>query len=60
MASTNISCPRCGETVRRIKRRIIDRIVSFFKSVKRYQCEFCDWEDSIVTGSTKQPGKSQK
>jgi hypothetical protein len=58
MASKNIPCPRCGETVRRIKRRIIDRIVSYFKPVKRYQCEFCDWEDSIVTGSVKQPCKN--
>ena len=55
MTSKNIQCPRCGEPVRRIKRRIIDRIVSYFKPVKRYQCEFCDWEDSIVTGLVKQP-----
>jgi hypothetical protein len=58
MASKNIACPRCGETVRRIKRRLIDRIVSYFKPVKRYQCEFCDWEDSIVTGSVKQASKN--
>ena len=52
MISSNIQCPRCGEIVRRISRSMIDRIASWFKPVKRYQCEFCDWEDAIAVGST--------
>jgi len=36
---------------------MIDRIMSLFKPVKRYHCDFCDWEKSLLAGSAKQTGK---
>lgn len=44
-----MQCPCCGEIAHRVKRRWFDRIVSLFKRVKRYKCDFCDWEGSIVS-----------
>jgi len=57
MSSRNIPCPRCDDFACRIKRTMINRLMSLFKSVKRYRCDFCGWEDTIVSGAAKQPNK---
>lgn len=56
MAQGNIPCPRCGEIAYRIKRRWADRVVSLFKLVKRYKCDFCDWE-GLIARDPKPAGK---
>ena len=57
MASKNILCLRCDEPATRVKRRLIDRLVSLFKPVKRYRCDYCDWEATIEPGPAGQPNK---
>jgi len=42
-------CPRCGAAVLRIHRRPIDRLVAFFRPVRRYQCTSleCEWRGNL-------------
>ncbi|WP_349280980.1 hypothetical protein ABLV49_07425 [Polaromonas hydrogenivorans] len=54
-ANGKIVCPRCGELAPRVKRRLIDRVISLFKPVKRYRCEFCDWKQSVTSHSAPRP-----
>lgn len=43
-----IRCPRCKAPLYRIRRRLIDRIVSRFTLVFRYQCSnYCGWEGNL-------------
>jgi predicted RNA-binding Zn-ribbon protein involved in translation (DUF1610 family) len=39
-------CPKCGEHLERIRRRPLDRLLSLFVKVHRYQCQnhHCQWE----------------
>lgn len=47
------SCPQCNGPVERIRRRILDRIVSWIMPVYRYRCRMkgwgCDWEGNLRT-----------
>ena len=42
-------CPLCGGSVRRIRRRSEDRLVSLFVKVYRYSCNSraCGWEGCL-------------
>ena len=46
---TASQCPSCGEPVSRIHRRLVDRLVSLFRSKRRYRCEnpACRWEGNL-------------
>jgi hypothetical protein len=48
IASTD-QCPRCAGYLLRIRRRRIDRLMSIFKPVQRYQCQHysCRWKGNI-------------
>ena len=43
------SCPCCGGPLMRIARRPVDRLLSFFRSVHRYQCIVleCGWQGNL-------------
>jgi hypothetical protein len=42
-------CPRCGEPVFRIRRRLIDRVISVVRPVQRYRCDAlqCQWTGNL-------------
>lgn len=44
-------CPRCSGPVLRVRRRIIDRMISLFVPVHRYRCNAlgCTWEGNLRT-----------
>jgi hypothetical protein len=44
-----VSCPRCHAPVLRIHRRPIDRLVSLFSPLYRYQCTAleCEWTGNL-------------
>ncbi len=48
-AGGRIGCPRCGNDVVRIPRRLLDRLYSLFVPVHRYRCRqhACQWEGRI-------------
>ncbi len=49
MAISNCKCPLCAGYAVRIRRRYIDRIISLFNTVHRYQCQEykCRWKGNI-------------
>lgn len=48
-AKRKMSCPRCGGSIYRIRRRFVDRVISLFTAVRRYRCTDCDcrWEGNL-------------
>ena len=42
-------CPACGEPLTRIPRRPVDRLLSLFRPVHRYQCTVleCEWQGNL-------------
>jgi hypothetical protein len=52
-------CPRCRGEVRRVHRRLSDRVVNLVRPIHRYRCKssHCRWEGNI---DDKRPGKSKK
>jgi len=47
---SELTCPLCGKPyLRRINRRLIDRLFSVLIPVRRYRCEdfSCQWEGNI-------------
>jgi hypothetical protein len=47
-ASSGLRCPRCNGPIWRIKRRLVDRIVSLLTPVRRYHCSnYCGWEGNL-------------
>ena len=42
-------CPRCAGNLIRIRRRVIDRLLSLFVPVRRYECpnSFCGWKGNL-------------
>ena len=44
-------CPICHGPVDRVRRRFVDRLISFFKPIHRYRCRSkgwgCDWEGNL-------------
>jgi hypothetical protein len=49
------ACPLCGMALRRVKRRIRDRVLSVFRPVHRFRCEMlgCGWHGLMTVISTK-------
>lgn len=49
MFELSCPCPLCGEHAKRIHRRFIDRLISIFTPVQRYQCQnfSCSWKGNI-------------
>jgi len=45
-------CPKCHGPVDRVRRRLIDRLVSMIRPVKRYRCHDmgrdCDWVGNLA------------
>ena len=43
------NCPHCGHPLRRIRRRLVDRLLSVAYPVRRYQCQRvrCGWEGNL-------------
>lgn len=56
------ACPRCKGTAVRIRRRSIDRFISHFRTVHRYQCLslHCGWKGNLRPdyNHSKQPANS--
>jgi len=46
-------CPQCNSPVDRVRRRFLDRLVSWISPVHRYRCRVkglgCDWEGNLRT-----------
>jgi len=44
-------CPLCHGPVERVRRRFIDRLISFVTPIQRYRCRSkgwgCDWEGNL-------------
>jgi hypothetical protein len=42
-------CPRCAGNLLRIRRRVIDRLLSLFVPMHRYEClhSFCLWKGNL-------------
>jgi len=36
-------CPQCGNSIHRVHRRLLDRVVSLFAPMHRYLCHHCGW-----------------
>jgi hypothetical protein len=51
-------CPRCGGDAYRIRRRLIDRLLSLIVPLGRYSCEsfVCNWEGNLVVRSSRKNG----
>ena len=43
------SCPRCAGNLIRIRRRIVDRLLTLFVPVRRYECPYscCGWKGNL-------------
>lgn len=52
-------CPECNSPVRRVRRRLIDRIVSLITPVRRYRCCAygwgCNWRGNLRVRINKKP-----
>jgi hypothetical protein len=55
-------CPRCAGSVERVRRRLIDRIVSVFVPVRRYRCrnDACSWEGNLRSAGRSATGYSSR
>ena len=53
-------CPKCRGEVRRVHRRVRDRILNLVKPVRRYRCRnsHCRWEGDIFDGQKTKAKKS--
>lgn len=42
-------CPNCGQELRRVRRRLIDRFASGWRPVRRYRCRnpLCNWAGNL-------------
>ncbi|WP_172204288.1 hypothetical protein [Niveibacterium sp. COAC-50] len=47
-------CPLCASPIYRIRRRVLDRLLSWFTPVHRYQCSamHCRWEGNLLEQQT--------
>ncbi|MEP7209167.1 MAG: hypothetical protein ABI920_19715, partial [Casimicrobiaceae bacterium] len=41
------ACPKCGGDLVRVKRRLIDRVISLFGPVHRCACTQCRWRGRL-------------
>jgi hypothetical protein len=48
--ASELQCPQCDGKLRRVRRRLHERLLSFFLPVRRYQCLSwdCGWEGVIT------------
>jgi len=48
-AGVPVLCPVCGSSVRRVPRRLLDRVVNLLWEVKRFRCAnaMCGWEGNV-------------
>jgi hypothetical protein len=48
-AAVEVACPKCHGPVRRLRRTVMDRLISLFSPRRRYQCMRwdCGWEGAI-------------
>ncbi len=46
---SSLVCPLCAERLTRVRRRLIDRLLSQFVPIQRYQCEnfSCKWVGNL-------------
>ena len=42
-------CPLCGSSVERVHRRVVDRLLSLLRPIRRYRCKGfnCAWEGNL-------------
>ncbi len=47
--SVRLACPRCGDHLVRVRRRLLDRLLSLFATTHRYRCRKhgCRWEGTF-------------
>lgn len=52
------SCPLCDESLIRVRRRPLDRLISLFVPVERYRCLgfSCNWEGNLRIAGARDPG----
>jgi len=53
-AEETIECPQCGSaSLERVQRRLLDRLASLFRPLRRYRCRKlgCEWEGNLAVGS---------
>ena len=50
-------CPHCGYDLLRVRRRLLDRLLSLFAPTHRYRCRNheCQWEGTIRVAATDPP-----
>jgi len=48
-SARGVICPRCKGSVDRIRRQLVDRVISMFTPVYRYRCwsDNCRWEGNL-------------
>jgi len=48
-----LACPRCGQHLVRVERRLLDRLISLVVPVQRYRCRMhnCQWEGTVRTNA---------
>lgn len=48
----HVDCPLCGGPVRRVRRRLLDRLPALLQRTRRYRCRNvdCRWEGTLSTG----------
>jgi len=53
----SLCCPRCGANLIRIHRRPVDRLLSLFRPVRRYNCTQleCNWTGNLPRTKTAVP-----
>jgi len=53
------TCPECNSPADRVRRRLVDRLVSWISPVHRYRCRMtgwgCDWEGNLRTKQGSRP-----
>jgi hypothetical protein len=59
------ACPRCGDVAHRIRRRLVDRLLSLFHPVYRFRCArpSCGWTGNLrqtVGNPADSPGRGSR
>ncbi len=49
---SQLACPRCSSSLKRVNRRFSDRLLSMIVHVRRYRCgaSACKWEGNLHDG----------
>jgi hypothetical protein len=53
------TCPCCGESIQRVRRRLLDRVISLWKPVVRLRCDApaCGWEGRVARAEWRADGR---